>query len=174
MGALGRMPPEPHEDMKLAKAKGKTAKSPASHADADAALKGSASGAYISKTGLNLRLRKCAIAGDLARLSCVPADSKGNDHHEARRHLSPRLHRQATRAVVALAPRSPAKARPMRSIAGKAIVLRGRPEDTGPVLLGWRPSDDYRANTALTWIRWTCRPSSVADRKDMPLLSEDD
>src|SRR5258706_12264953 len=57
--------------------------------------------------------------------------------------------------------------------------LRGRPEDTGaldgaPVLLGWRPSDDYRANTALTWIRWTCRPSSVADRKDMPLLSEDD
>src|SRR6266403_6069963 len=57
--------------------------------------------------------------------------------------------------------------------------LRGRPEDTGaldgaPVLLGGRPSDDYRANTALTWIRWTCRPSSVADRKDMPLLSEDD
>jgi hypothetical protein len=29
MAALGRMPPKPHEDMKLGKTKGKKAKSPA-------------------------------------------------------------------------------------------------------------------------------------------------
>src|SRR4051794_7205978 len=30
--------------------------------------------------------------------------------------------------------------------------------DEAQVLLGWRPSDDNRVNTALTWIRWTYRP----------------
>ena len=70
-------------------------------------------------------------------------------------------------------------------IAGRASaknsgnVPRARPEDTGAldgaqVLLGWRPSDDNRANTALTWIRDLSARHPVANRKDRPLLSEDD
>src|ERR1700730_15838210 len=69
-------------------------------ADADAALKARPGrGIFIAipKTSLNLRLRKCAVAGNLVRLSCiretsdmgmvVPTNSKGNDHFKARQSI---------------------------------------------------------------------------------------